>query len=340
MNDNYHRDENEEIKNIISLSGIGVEQKKDAIKIINAAFGRSVSGVMDFVGDGLGGLIGDRVKEWRNRRILDLAYETSKKLKERGVDLDKVKSLPMGEFYSIFNEASKQNDENIFDMWSSILANSLDPNCDNNINDISINILMRIDPNSANIIKFLYECRKEYNSYISKKSDATSTDLNPSNYKDNLEGYRIIVNGIRDKILLLDSEYNDNIKSIWTLFSSRIKEEKEVYSINFLLKEGLIVKKKKYDPKKDIYDVLRYFSESNYKSALSLSESSLFKRNIGISRNNSYNQLNIHDNISMILKKIEADSGYDRLISNKNSGSSNYDITNIGFSFVSYCEAK
>jgi hypothetical protein len=73
--------------------------------------------------DLVGGLLGDRFREWRTRRFIDGLQRTAAFIQKKGIPLDRVKALPNGELYAIFENMSKQDDPRLADMWAGLLAN-------------------------------------------------------------------------------------------------------------------------------------------------------------------------------------------------------------------------
>ena len=55
----------------------------------------------------------------------DKALRTVAYLDKMGIPLDKAKVLPMGEVYALFESASKEEDEDVSDLWARLLANSM-----------------------------------------------------------------------------------------------------------------------------------------------------------------------------------------------------------------------
>lgn len=137
------------------------ELEKEAAKVAGAVIGRSANGVMDTVSDIFGGLIGDAIREWRTRNLVTSLARTAEMLKTKGVKLDKAKALPMGEAYAMFEEASKQDDPTIAEMWSALLANAMDRNSDVRIESGFVTTLRAIGPAEAKTLKIVQEFKRK-----------------------------------------------------------------------------------------------------------------------------------------------------------------------------------
>ncbi|RWA97590.1 Abi-alpha family protein [Mesorhizobium sp.] len=132
------------------------ELEKEAAKVAGAVIGRTAGGVMDTVSDIFGGLIGDAIKEWRKRNLISLLARTAEILKARGVALEKAKALPMGEAYAMFEEASKQDDPAIAEMWAALLANAMDERTDASIDPAFVAVLRVISGVEAHVLKLVH----------------------------------------------------------------------------------------------------------------------------------------------------------------------------------------
>lgn len=98
-----------------------------AARVAERAMNSTVDGLGGFVADVFGGVIGDSVKQWRNRNLVASLAKTKSRLDEMGIPLANAKALPMGEMYAIFDGMSKQDDPHLIEMWASLLAAAMNP---------------------------------------------------------------------------------------------------------------------------------------------------------------------------------------------------------------------
>lgn len=142
------------------------EIEKEAAKVAGAVIGRAASGVMDTVSDVFGGLIGDAIREWRTRNLVSHLARTAEILKAKGVSLDKAKALPMGEAYAMFEEASKQDDPTVAEMWSALLANAMDPALDVKVEPAFVATLRAMGPVEANVLRLIRDFKVQREKWI------------------------------------------------------------------------------------------------------------------------------------------------------------------------------
>ena len=138
---------------IVSVPGEALDRA--AAQVIEKTIGATADGVISTAGNIAGGLLGDAIRDWRNRRLFDRAAETAEMLKRRGVDLEKVKTLPMGEVYALFDGATKEDDPGLASMWSALLANALDPAMDITVSKDIVGVLQQLTPKDAAVLEFI-----------------------------------------------------------------------------------------------------------------------------------------------------------------------------------------
>lgn len=144
------------------------ELEKEAAKVAGAVIGRTASGMMDTVSDIFGGFIGDAIREWRTRNLVSRLARTAEMLKAKGVSLDKVKALPMGEAYAMFEEASKQDDPTVAEMWSALLANAMDPASDVKVDPAFVATLRIMGPIEAKVLRLVRDCKNQRNEWVAE----------------------------------------------------------------------------------------------------------------------------------------------------------------------------
>lgn len=140
---------------IVKLPGSEIERA--AANVIERAGKNIADGATSFGSAVFNGLIGDRVREWRTRNVIRAAAKTAEILKENGVSLEMAKSLPMLEFYSIFEGMSEQDDPDVADLWAGLLASRMST-AEEHAFDRSIpQILASLNGDEARVLKFLRE---------------------------------------------------------------------------------------------------------------------------------------------------------------------------------------
>lgn len=148
----------DERKNInVSIPGEALDQA--AADVIRHTVGAAGEGAVSTAGDFLGGLFRDQVRDWRTRRLIDRAAETAALLRAKGVSGDRLRSLPMGEWYALFDGASQEDDETVGTLWSNLLANALDTESGVDASRDIIGVLKQLTAKDAQMLQFisLYE---------------------------------------------------------------------------------------------------------------------------------------------------------------------------------------
>ncbi|MEM7733907.1 MAG: Abi-alpha family protein [Pseudomonadota bacterium] len=101
---------------------------KAALDVAMAATAGLSNGVKGTVQDVWGGLIGDRVRQWRQRNLISVLEKTAVCLKESGISLEKAKALPDGALYSLFENSSKAEEADLQAMWANLMAKEMSEN--------------------------------------------------------------------------------------------------------------------------------------------------------------------------------------------------------------------
>ena len=137
----------EEISDFVSPVASGV---------IKAAAGGVTAGIRESTADIWGALVGDPLKIWRTRKLIDGLEDVALKLKNKGVDLKDAKSLPFGDMLILFDGISKEDDETLSDMWARLIAESMIENSKPSISARSVAALLeQMSPETAKIFQFL-----------------------------------------------------------------------------------------------------------------------------------------------------------------------------------------
>jgi len=95
---------------------------KPAGKVLAKLVGATGDGAINMFGDIYGGLIGDRLHQWRMRNWIDVVEKTARHFEAKGIDLDHIHALPDGELYAIFSGESKADDPDLRHKWAKLLS--------------------------------------------------------------------------------------------------------------------------------------------------------------------------------------------------------------------------
>lgn len=98
---------------------------KAATEVLLAATSGVSQGIKGTAADIWGGLIGDRIHQWRQRNLVNSLEKTAHYLEQKGVALSDVAALPDGPMYMIFDGASKAETNEIRELWGRLLAKEM-----------------------------------------------------------------------------------------------------------------------------------------------------------------------------------------------------------------------
>lgn len=230
------RPNDEDVRNAgIGIGLPGSELEKEAAKIAGHMLGRAADGVMDIGGNIVGGLIGDRIREWRTRNLVDQLAETARRLKEKGVDLEKARSLPLGETYAIFEEASKQDDLEVQALWSGLLANAMDPSSEVSIDAPFVASLCGFGRAEAMVLRFVgYYWRERAAAH--RRLLEIPNRLRNSN--DDGDWSEFVKREVANNKTL--ARFNSDVVSKWKREFTQIDDERIAAAVGVLLKERCI----------------------------------------------------------------------------------------------------
>lgn len=209
------------------------EMEAAAARVAERALNNTVDGIGGFVADIFGGVVGDGIKQWRTRRLIDVLFKTKEHLESKGIRLENTRALPQGELFAIFEGASKQVDPDLATMWAALLANAMNPESDIDIDPQAIRLLENLSGLDALIINTLHKYEEEY-SLAKIKTDELmkgitfSTPLSES-VKERTNRCEEIMNKISENLL----SYVNEIEKIYN-------EEKISSAIANLLRAGLL----------------------------------------------------------------------------------------------------
>lgn len=166
----------------ISINLPGKNLDAAASKILEATLGKTADGLGDTITTVWGGLIGDRLNEWRTRNLVSSLEKTAKILDAKGINLADCCALPNGEMYSIFEGASKQDDPDLQKLWASLLANSMNPNGTEFRNELT-STLENLEPADARFFTFIAKVERFEEDHKQRMpivpNDMFMTDMTP-----------------------------------------------------------------------------------------------------------------------------------------------------------------
>lgn len=140
----------------------GQPVEKAATELVSKVFDRAGDGVLSVLGDVFGGLVGDPVFEWRNRNRVKLAERTAKYVVRKTGSLENLNHLPKGDLYSIFEEASKYDEDELQSIWAMLLATSLtDSEFVGRLRPL-IAIARQLDAFDAQVLKIVFEYERTF----------------------------------------------------------------------------------------------------------------------------------------------------------------------------------
>jgi hypothetical protein len=144
-----------------SLIPISDEQaiaRAELVKAVRDGFGYFTDILGDLPKDLIGYLIGDRVKAKRIERLAALWQRTREHLRDRGVDPE-----PPSLKYAIpiLEAAADEENEELQDLWSRLLAAAMDPNRRDAIRQSFIQTVKQIDPMDALVLKAIRDTGPE-----------------------------------------------------------------------------------------------------------------------------------------------------------------------------------
>ena len=166
------------------------DPKKLAVKVpgeaIDKATGDFIERVAGRAGDGLldtganvfQGVFGDRLREWRVRRLVKGASRTLEILKNENVDPSKIDALPESKIYSIFEGMSLEEESPVSEMWSNLLASAVkEDRCE--VKQFS-STLKALEPCDARVLQFLASCERAHfraNETLQRKNRETDDEI-------------------------------------------------------------------------------------------------------------------------------------------------------------------
>ena len=145
---------------LAKATGKTVEEVRKFGEFADQLFGKGLSNAL--------GMVGDKLAYLRFERAINLAEKTKKRLADRGIE--QIRYVPVNFGLPLLEKASMEEDEDLHDRWSNLLANAADPNYDGTIRKNFVSVLADLEPIDAGILDIII---KKYETYPDdKKPDA------------------------------------------------------------------------------------------------------------------------------------------------------------------------
>ena len=140
--------------NLIPISDEQAKLGQELIKAIRDGSGYFTDILGDIPKDLLGYLVGDRVKAKRLERIAILWQRTREHLQDRGIADPEPPSLKYA--IPILQAAADEDNEELQDLWSRLLAAAMDPKRRNAMRQSFIQAVKQMDPLDALVFKAIW----------------------------------------------------------------------------------------------------------------------------------------------------------------------------------------
>ncbi len=109
----------------------------------------------------ISGMVHDKLRFVRWKRLLEISDEVNKILEERAVE--DTRAVPPKIALPIFEEASLEEEPELQRLWNTLLANSMDPNFDGELRYGFIDMIKNITATEATLLNKFYEILKREN---------------------------------------------------------------------------------------------------------------------------------------------------------------------------------
>lgn len=204
-----------------------------AARVAERALNDTWTGASGFFGDVFGGLVGDRVKQWRTRNLVDALVKTRDHLEKQGVSIENAKALPMGELYAIFEGASKTDDVDLRDMWSALLSNKMNPDKESFTDPSFPRLLGELSGLDAQILNYMIKFAESFQLHAQTWENAL-TGIDYMSMDEELRAKRAEQQRARSKA------FKDEAEKLQKVITDRYSDEHISYSISNLSRLGLI----------------------------------------------------------------------------------------------------
>lgn len=151
--------------NLIPISDEQAKLGQDLVKAVRDGAGYFTDILGDLPKDLIGLLIGDRVKAKRIERMAAIWQKTRERLRDRGIDPE-----PPSLKYAIpiLEAAADEENEELQDLWSRLLAAAMDPNRRDAMRQSFIATVKRMDPMDVLVLKTIRENNNHRDMVVSK----------------------------------------------------------------------------------------------------------------------------------------------------------------------------
>ena len=105
---------------------------------------------------GLGGLLGDEMKAWRAGNLERIAHKWSRKRKRRGIHPEIIKQLPFRETVAVIDAASKEDDDDVQELWARLIANATNIDAQVEIKKMHIDLIKSLNGLEACILRAIF----------------------------------------------------------------------------------------------------------------------------------------------------------------------------------------
>jgi len=109
----------------------------------------------------ISGLITDKLRFVRWKRLVNMSEEVNKILSDRGVS--ETKAVPPKLALPIFEDSSLEDDQNIQHLWNHLLANAMDPGFNDEIRYGFIDMIKNITGTEARLLALFYNTLQQEN---------------------------------------------------------------------------------------------------------------------------------------------------------------------------------
>jgi hypothetical protein len=212
----------------INLPGVALD--KAAAGVIEKLFGSAADGIADATGNIFGGLIGDRLREWRKRNLIATLAKTAEYLREMNIPLEKARALPMGDVYAIFEGASKQEEPDVCEMWAALLGNAMNYSGDVRASPAIVDNLKAFTSKEANAIRVIGEISDILNEIYGY----------PAIIKNNINGQSRNFHSFHEMVAKFADAKNIEIKKIIEYYVSSENYKQIDFTLSHLMSKGLI----------------------------------------------------------------------------------------------------
>ncbi len=124
---------------------------KEAVKAVSNGLGR----VFGAASDELSTLLTEQMRFWRFKNGARIIANAEQIVRERGIEIETLKKIPYGEQFLLLERATLEEKEEVQDLWSALIANSVDPQSNTQINKRILDILSSLTPPEAGLLKVL-----------------------------------------------------------------------------------------------------------------------------------------------------------------------------------------